>query len=155
MGKLVLALVTAGDRRRPPPMSAFPRPPNGRIVRQFGPFSSRAPTSTRGRPTAPPRLHWAVHWQDTELARLLIRARADVNATNAYGVMPLSLAAANGDAATAAALLEAGANPNVAAAIRRNAADDGSANRKPRDASRAPRPRRRRECPRASSSRPR
>src|SRR5204862_236534 len=57
-------------------------------------------------------LHWAVHWQDTELARLLIRARADVNATNAYGVMPLSLAAANGDAATAAALLEQGANPN-------------------------------------------
>src|SRR3954452_316719 len=54
-------------------------------------------------------LHWAVRGGDAETARILIRARAGVNAANRYGITPLSLAAANGDAATARALLDAGA----------------------------------------------
>jgi ankyrin repeat protein len=37
-------------------------------------------------------LHWAAHWDDLDTANLLIHARADVNATNEYGVMPLWLA---------------------------------------------------------------
>src|SRR5688500_13472001 len=44
-------------------------------------------------------LHWAVHLDDLETAELLIRAGADVNAANDYGVMPLSLACTNGNAA--------------------------------------------------------
>src|ERR1051326_8056897 len=37
-------------------------------------------------------LHWAAHWDDLETADLLIRAGADVNVANDYGVTPLSLA---------------------------------------------------------------
>jgi ankyrin repeat protein len=59
-------------------------------------------------------LHWAIHWQDTEMALLLMRAGADVNAVNDYGVTPLSLACANGDAEAVLALLEARADPNLA-----------------------------------------
>ena len=44
-------------------------------------------------------LHWAAHWDDLDTAELLIRARAQVNATNDFGVTPLSLACTNGSAA--------------------------------------------------------
>src|ERR1019366_2132101 len=37
-------------------------------------------------------LHWAAHSDDLRVAELLIRAGADVNAANIYGVTPLSLA---------------------------------------------------------------
>jgi len=58
-------------------------------------------------------LSWAVHRNDLESAELLIQAGADVNATNDYGVTPLSLACANiQNAAMVKRLLEAGSNPN-------------------------------------------
>ena len=49
-------------------------------------------------------LHWAVYHDDAETAALLVRAGADVNAGNRYGVAPLSTAAtnANADLVTAA-----------------------------------------------------
>ena len=59
-------------------------------------------------------LAWAAHWDDLELADLLIGADAHVNAANDYGVAPLSLACSNGSAAMVAKLLKAGANPNIA-----------------------------------------
>ena len=59
-------------------------------------------------------LHWAAHWDDQPVADLLIRAGADVNATNELGVAPLSLACTNGSAAMVETLLERGANPNRA-----------------------------------------
>jgi ankyrin repeat protein len=43
----------------------------------------------------------------------LIRAKANVNATNRYRVAPLSIAALHGDAAIVKALLKAGADPNT------------------------------------------
>ena len=61
-------------------------------------------------------LHWAAHWDDLEIADLLIRAGADVNTANdiVYGVTPLSLAAVNGSAAMIERLLNAGANASTA-----------------------------------------
>jgi ankyrin repeat protein len=61
-------------------------------------------------------LHWAAHWDDVELAGLLLRAGARVNAANDFGVTPLLLASGNGRPAMIALLLEAGADPNLAAA---------------------------------------
>jgi len=61
-------------------------------------------------------LHWAAHWDDVEMAGLLLRAGARINAANDFGVTPLLLASANGQMAMIALLLEAGADPNVASA---------------------------------------
>ena len=55
-------------------------------------------------------LHWAVHWDNQEMANLLIRAGAAVDASNDLGVTPLWLAGQNGNAAVAERLLTAGAN---------------------------------------------
>jgi ankyrin repeat protein len=60
-----------------------------------------------------PALHWAVRADDLEMARLLIGAGAKVTLVNRYGVTPLSLACANGNAPMIALLLEAGADVNA------------------------------------------
>jgi ankyrin repeat protein len=59
-------------------------------------------------------LHWAVRKDDLATADALIRAGADVKATNRYGLTPISLAAMNGSAAMIKKLLDAGADPNTA-----------------------------------------
>lgn len=59
-------------------------------------------------------LAWAAHWNDLETADLLIRAGANVDAANVYGVTPLFLACKNRSAAMVTKLLDAGANPNAA-----------------------------------------
>ena len=74
-------------------------------------------------------LHWAAYHDDLEIARLLVRAGANVKAANRYGVTPLSLACTNGNGAMVELLLKAGADPERAAARRRDAADDGGAHR--------------------------
>lgn len=61
-------------------------------------------------------LHWATHWNDLEIADLLIRAGANVNAVNDFRTAPLSLACTNGNAVLVERLLKAGANPNAAIA---------------------------------------
>jgi ankyrin repeat protein len=58
-------------------------------------------------------LHWAVERDDIELADLLIRAGARVDARTREGVMPLQLAAVNGSAQMLDRLLKAGADPNA------------------------------------------
>ena len=58
-------------------------------------------------------LHWAAHWNDLETADLLLRAGADPDASNEFGVTPLSLACTNASAAMVGRLLAAGANPNA------------------------------------------
>lgn len=58
-------------------------------------------------------LHWAAHLDDLATADLLTRARARVNATNDYGVTPLSLACTNGNTAMIALLLTRGADANL------------------------------------------
>nr|ADC35938.1 ankyrin 23/unc44-like protein [uncultured bacterium 70] len=60
-----------------------------------------------------PALHWLVRVDDFEDARRLIRAGADASKPNRYGVTPMQLACANGNAQMIALLLEAGADANV------------------------------------------
>ena len=59
-------------------------------------------------------LHWAAHWDDLDTAAKLVRAGADVSVQNRYGVSPLLLAGANGNAAMIELLIKAGADANVA-----------------------------------------
>ena len=56
-------------------------------------------------------LHWATYLDDLETAKLLVSANA--NATNRYGVTPLSLACQNGNTAMVELLLAQGADPNT------------------------------------------
>jgi len=59
-------------------------------------------------------IQWAAHWDDPEMADLLIHAGANVNAANELGVTPLALACENGSAPMVGKLLQAGANANLA-----------------------------------------
>jgi ankyrin repeat protein len=56
-------------------------------------------------------MHWAAYLDDLETAKLLVSANA--NATNRYGVAPLSLACQNGNTAMVELLLAQGADPNT------------------------------------------
>jgi ankyrin repeat protein len=58
-------------------------------------------------------LHWAAYHGDLEAAKLLVQHKANVAATNRYGIAPLSLACQNGSGAMVELLLEHGANPNT------------------------------------------
>lgn len=58
-------------------------------------------------------LHWAADQDDTETAKLLVRAGANAKVANLYGVTPLSLACTNGNADLIELLLKAGADPNT------------------------------------------
>ena len=59
---------------------------------------------------ADPPLHQAVYRDDIAAAKKLLGASADGKATNRYGIAPLSLAAANGNAELMELLLKAGAD---------------------------------------------
>jgi ankyrin repeat protein len=59
-----------------------------------------------------PALQWVVRVDDLETAQLLIRAGADVKLADRYGMTPLFLACANGNAAMIKLLLDSGADAN-------------------------------------------
>ena len=57
-------------------------------------------------------MHWAVYFDDVEMAGLLVQAGASAVKPNRDGATPLSLACINGSARMIAMLLQAGADPN-------------------------------------------
>lgn len=58
--------------------------------------------------------HWAAHWNDLDMAELLVRHRADASRRTDLGVAPLFLACENGSAAMIGRLLTAGADARAA-----------------------------------------
>jgi len=58
-------------------------------------------------------LHWAAHWNDLDMVKLLLRAGSDPKAVNRFGATPLSEAAQAGGAQIVEALLNAGADPKT------------------------------------------
>jgi ankyrin repeat protein len=58
-------------------------------------------------------LHWAVQRDDLAMVQMLLRAGANAQLPNRYGVRPLALAAVNGNADILKLLLEGGADPNL------------------------------------------
>src|SRR4051812_17242961 len=56
-------------------------------------------------------IHWAVKWDDLEMAKMLVDAGANVAVRSREGATPLFLAATNGNAAMIELLINAGADP--------------------------------------------
>lgn len=57
-------------------------------------------------------LHWAAHWDELEVVKLLLAAGANAKAANRYGVTPLHEASLVADVPMMEALLKAGATPD-------------------------------------------
>ena len=78
-------------------------------------INQQAPVDV-AQPDGATALHWAAHWDNLQIADLLLGAGADVdvNATNELGVAPLSLACIDGSAAMVDRLLDRGADANHA-----------------------------------------
>ena len=89
---------------------------NRDVVRAHALLAERVDPNVR-QPDGATALHWAAQWDDLATVDLLIRAGANVNAANDYGVTPIVVACQNGSAASAQVvrrLLREGANPNAA-----------------------------------------
>ena len=112
---LTLVVVVAGAVRAagPPTIVDVAKAGNVEAVRTFLKQPKAANVATKDGTTA---LHWATDLDNLAMAQALVRAGANVKATNRYGATPLWLAALNGNAASIGMLLEAGADAAAASA---------------------------------------
>jgi ankyrin repeat protein len=117
VSKLALTLVVAcgftGAVAAAPTLAEAARQQDSKEVRtllsQKGDVNARSTDSSTA-------LLWVAHWNDVEIADLLLRAGADANAANDFRVTPLSEACTNGSAAMVRLLLKSGAHANTAIA---------------------------------------
>jgi ankyrin repeat protein len=94
-----LRLVTAGKRRDMSTMRAL--------------LKQRVDVNTPDVDGMTP-LHWAAHWDELEVVKLLLAAGANAKAANRYGVTPLHEASLVSNVPMMESLLKAGANPSAA-----------------------------------------
>lgn len=71
---------------------------------------ARGTDANAPQPDGSTALHWAAHWNDVDIADLLVKHRADPNRVTDLGVAPLFLACGNGSAEMVRTLLAAGAD---------------------------------------------
>jgi ankyrin repeat protein len=113
LGLVAVAALAAGaaqsapDRRVPDAARQKDRAGVSRLL------DARADVNAR-QPDGATALHWAAHWNDLEMARLLVGKGADVNAANDLGATPLALACTNASVEMATVLIKAGARPDLA-----------------------------------------
>jgi ankyrin repeat protein len=112
IGGLVVLLITCGLVRAASSSIA-------EAARNHDPVTVRALLAGKADPNAAledgaTALLWAAHWDDIQLADLLIGTGASPNAADDLGITPLILACINGSGAMVRKLLAAGANPNSA-----------------------------------------
>lgn len=75
---------------------------------------TRGTDANAPQPDGSTALHWAAHWNDVEMADLLLRHRADPGRATDLGVAPLFLACGHGGAPMVQRLLAAGADARAA-----------------------------------------
>ena len=107
---LTLAASGAAEAGRIPLIDAI-KSGDSALVREL--LKQRTDVNTP-EPDGATALHWAVHRNDLDTARLLIEAGARVNAANDLGIAPLWLACTNGSASLVKVLLQGGANVDLA-----------------------------------------
>ena len=100
--------------RPPAPIAGSPTRRSARTAKRSGTLLKERVDVNVPQADGATALHWAAHWDDVDLANLLIRSGANVQSATDYGITPLALACTNGNAAMVALLLNAGANPNAA-----------------------------------------
>jgi ankyrin repeat protein len=109
---LALTLVTLAAYAQPADRRLADAAQRGDKTAVVALLKSAKPDSTQ--PDGCTALHWAAERDDLEMAGVLLDAGAPVAAVNRYGVMPLSLAAANGSEAMIRLLLKKGAKASAA-----------------------------------------
>jgi ankyrin repeat protein len=113
LGSVVLALLVRGGAAGATPDSRLveaARTQDHQAIRSL--ISQHADVNARS-DDGSTALLWATHWNDTEVADLLLRAGADANTANAFQVTPLSQACLNGSGGLVRSLLKAGAKANA------------------------------------------
>jgi len=77
-------------------------------------LKARRTNVNAAQPDGATALAWAAYWDNAETAKRLLRAQADPNIANDYGVTPLLLAIRNRSPAMVTLLLKGDADPNAA-----------------------------------------
>jgi len=120
IGATICFLPGLGRCEDGPPADASPKVATGKLVDliQQGDFSSAvqqisANAVKQQQPDGMTALHWSAWHGEADVARRLIAAGADPNASTHYGITPLTIACKVGSLPIVECLLAAGANPDA------------------------------------------